>query len=159
MIAQAAPNIVTPAPAVPQAPVAPPRPVTQAAPTQVQATAPATAAVQAAPATAPAATGEATAAKPKRAVNGVYVQTPAVLREKLVQVAAAENKTPATYVRDLLAQMWGITLPPARTRQRYETPEQKKAAQTAKRIDRQNLIKQLLADYQKRMAAEAGAHA
>lgn len=150
MIAQAAPNIATPAPPRPATPPAAPAqatPATPAAPAAPQAEAPAASA-------APAATGEAKPAKAKRAVNGVYVQTPAVLRDRLVQVAQAENKTPATYVRDLLAQMWGITLPPARTRQRYETPEQKKAAQTAKRLERQTLIKKLLADYQARMAAE-----
>lgn len=94
--------------------------------------------------------------KQSRARNGVYVQTPAELRERLEQEAEKAGVSPATYVRNLLASQWGITLPEAPSRQVYASPDERKAAQTARRKERQELIKQLLEQHKAQLAAKNG---
>lgn len=104
--------------------------------------------------------GQEAQAKTTKPRNGVYVQTPAQLRERLEAEAAAVGKTPAVYVRDLLATQWGVELPPAPTRTVYSSPDEKKAAQKQKRQSRNELIKQLLAQHKAALEAQqAGASA
>ena len=83
----------------------------------------------------------------KRQVAGLYISTPEVLRNKIEEEAAKVNKTARVFVRDLLANMWGLTLPEPRTRSVYKTPEEREAAQLSKRKARADLIKQLLAEH------------
>lgn len=93
----------------------------------------------------------------KKARAGIYFQAPSELRERIDKEAAAVNKTPAVYVRDLLAAQWGITLPEAPTRKTYATPEEKAEAQRKARQDRQSLIKQLLAEHKAKMEQQKAA--
>jgi hypothetical protein len=99
----------------------------------------------AAPANAPA--GQTEGSDEKRQVAGLYISTPEVLRTKIEEEAAKVNKTARVFVRDLLANMWGLTLPEPRTRSSYASPEEREAAQLAKRKARADLIKQLLAEH------------
>lgn len=105
---------------------------------------------------APAPAPEAAAAAPdeKRQVAGLYISTPENLRAKIEEEAAKVNKTSRVFVRDLLANMWGLTLPEPRTRSVYKTDEEREAAQLAKRKARADLIKQLLAEHR---AKQSGA--
>jgi hypothetical protein len=93
--------------------------------------------------------------KPKSKPNGLYISTPEPLKSKIESEAAAAGKTPRAYVRDLLAQHWGLVLTPARTRTTYESPEAKKAAQKAKRTEKNALIKRLLEEHEKAQALAA----
>lgn len=102
---------------------------------------------------APAANG-----KPKSKPNGIYVSTPPVLKEKIEAEAAAVGKTPRAFVRDLLAEKWGLVLTPARTRTVYADPEEKKRVQKEKRNEKNALIKRLLEAHEKAQA-EAAAEA
>lgn len=97
------------------------------------------------PAEAPAAPAD--AQDEKRQVAGLYISTPEVLRAKIEEEAAKVNKTSRVFVRDLLANMWGLTLPEPRTRSVYKSDEEREAAQLAKRKARADLIKQLLAEH------------
>src|SRR4051794_21910944 len=82
---------------------------------------------------APAAAPDAPAPDEKRQVAGLYISTPDVLRAKIEEEAAKVNKTSRVFVRDLLAQMWGLTLPEPRTRSVYKSDEEREKAQLAKR--------------------------
>jgi hypothetical protein len=93
--------------------------------------------------------------KSKKAPNGLYISTPEPLKSKIESEAAAAGKTPRAFVRDMLAQHWGLVLTPARTRTTYATPEEKKAAQKAKRTEKNALIKRLLEEHEKAQAAAA----
>ena len=90
---------------------------------------------------------------------GRHVQTPDALREKLEAVAQADSKSPAQYIRDHFASMWGITLPPIQKRTKYASDEEKKAALTAKRKERQELIAMLLKQHREALAASGQAPA
>jgi hypothetical protein len=89
----------------------------------------------------------------KRQVAGLYISTPEVLRLKIEEEAGKVSKTPRVFVRDLLANMWGLTLPEPRTRSSYATPEEREKAQLAKRKARADLIKQLLAEHRSKQQA------
>lgn len=106
-----------------------------------------------APATPP--EGQAPATDEKRQVAGLYISTPEVLRVKIEEEAAKVNKTARVFVRDLLANMWGLTLPEPRTRSSYATPEEREAAQLSKRKARADLIKQLLAEHRAKQQSGA----
>lgn len=108
---------------------------------------------QAPTATAPSENGTAPAQDEKRQVAGLYISTPEVLRTKIEEEAGKVNKTPRVFVRDLLANMWGLTLPEPRTRSSYATPEEREAAQLSKRKARADLIKQLLAEHRAKQQA------
>lgn len=101
--------------------------------------------------TAPAADG----AAEKRQVAGLYISTPDVLRERIELEAGKVGKTSRVYVRDLLADMWGLKLPEPRTRSVYKSDEERKAATDAKRKARAELIKQLLAEHKAKQLAMA----
>lgn len=79
--------------------------------------------------------------------RGVYVSTPDEFRAKLEAEAEASGTTPALFVRDLLAGRYGVTLAVARTRQKYGSPEEAKAAQTARRHARADVIRAALEEY------------
>jgi len=96
---------------------------------------------------APPAEGQTNEGDEKRQVAGLYISTPEVLRLKIEEEAGKVSKTPRVFVRDLLANMWGLTLPEPRTRSSYATPEEREKAQLAKRKARADLIKQLLAEH------------
>jgi hypothetical protein len=89
----------------------------------------------------------------KRQVAGLYISTPEVLRLKIEEEASKVSKTPRVFVRDLLASMWGLTLPEPRTRSTYGSKEEREAAQLAKRKARADLIKQLLAEHRSKQQA------
>lgn len=89
----------------------------------------------------------------QKARAGIYFQAPSVLRERIDAEAQEAGKTPAVFVRDLLAQRYGVELPAAQTRTKYANADERKAAQTAARKSRQELIKQLLEAHK---AAQAG---
>lgn len=89
----------------------------------------------------------------KRQVAGLYISTPEVLRLKIEEEAGKVSKTPRVFVRDLLANMWGLTLPEPRTRSTYGSKEEREAAQLAKRKARADLIKQLLAEHRSKQQA------
>ncbi len=111
-----------------------------------------------APATEAAPAEGTTEAKPKRErkINGVYVSTPDQLRAALEAEATEKQTSVATLVRDMLAAHFNITLPDAPApRRKYASDEERKAAQTQARKDKQALVKKLLQEYQARMAAEA----
>jgi hypothetical protein len=114
--------------------------------------APAEAPVGAAPAGGAGAAPAAEAKAPKT-LAGVYVQTPPELRGKLEEVAAASGVTPQVWVRDHLAGMWGIVLPPVTKRVKYANEEEKKTALKERSKAKNELIKKLLAEYH---AAQAG---
>jgi hypothetical protein len=99
--------------------------------------------------------GAAPAAETKapKTLAGVYVQTPPELRGKLEEVAAASGVTPQVWVRDHLAQEFGVVLPPVTKRVKYASEEEKKTALRERSKAKNELIKKLLADYQ---AAQAG---
>lgn len=105
--------------------------------------------------TAPAPAPDAPATDEKRQVAGLYISTPDVLRTKIEEEAAKVNKTSRVFVRDLLAQMWGLTLPEPRTRSVYKSDEEREKAQLAKRKARADLIKQLLAEHRAKQSASA----
>lgn len=90
----------------------------------------------------------------KRQVAGLYISTPENLRAKIEEEAAKVSKTSRVFVRDLLANMWGLTLPEPRTRSTYGSVEEREAAQLAKRKARATLIKELLAQHR---AKQSGA--
>lgn len=106
----------------------------------------------AAPSTPPA-EGQTNATDEKRQVAGLYISTPEVLRLKIEEEAGKVNKTPRVFVRDLLAEKWGLTLPEPRTRSSYATKEEREAAQLSKRKARADLIKQLLAEHRAKQQA------
>lgn len=91
--------------------------------------------------------------------SGFYVPAPSVLRERLEAEATAAGKPVAAFVRDLLAAHWGLQLPEIRTRTKYSSPEEKAAATKAKQQERNELIKQLLAEHKAKMEAAASASA
>jgi hypothetical protein len=91
--------------------------------------------------------------KAPKTLAGVYVQTPPELRGRLEEVAAQAGVTPQVWVRDYLAGMWGIALPPVTKRVKYASEEEKKAALKERSKAKNELIKKLLAEYQ---AAQAG---
>lgn len=99
-------------------------------------------------------------AAPARVQPGMYISTPPVLKEKIEAEAAAAGKSARVYVRDLLAEKWGLVLPEPRTRTKYGSDEEKLAAQKQKSQARQELIKRLLAEHraaQQEAAAQANA--
>jgi hypothetical protein len=91
--------------------------------------------------------------KAPKTLAGVYVQTPPELRGKLEEVAAKAGVTPQVWVRDHLAQEFGVVLPPVTKRVKYASEEEKKTALRERSKAKNELIKKLLADYQ---AAQAG---
>ena len=103
--------------------------------------------------------GQNAPADEKRQVAGLYISTPDVLRTKIEEEAAKVNKTSRVFVRDLLANMWGLTLPEPRTRSVYKSDEEREAAQLAKCKARADLIKQLLAEHRAKQQASAPATA
>lgn len=115
----------------------------------------------AASAAASGAAGAAPAAETKapKTLAGVYVQTPPELRGKLEEVAAQAGVTPQVWVRDHLAGLWGVTLPPVTKRVKYASEDEKKAALKERSKAKNELIKKLLAEYQAAQAASPGAAA
>jgi hypothetical protein len=105
--------------------------------------------------------GGAAAAETKapKTLAGVYVQTPPELRGKLEEVAAKAGVTPQVWVRDHLAQEFGVVLPPVTKRVKYASEEEKKTALKERSKAKNELIKKLLADYQAAQAGAAGAAA
>ena len=79
--------------------------------------------------------------------NGVYIQTPADVRARLVEEAEAAGTTPALFVRKLLHERYGIAEVPGRTRAKYNSPEEAKAAQTARRHARASIVEDALKAY------------
>jgi hypothetical protein len=117
--------------------------------------------VGSAPGGAVTAAGGPLAAKTKapKTLAGVYVQTPPELRGKLEEVAAKAGVTPQVWVRDHLAGLWGIVLPPVTKRVKYASEEEKKTALKERSRAKTELIKKLLADYQAAQAGKEGAAA
>jgi hypothetical protein len=105
---------------------------------------------------APAEAAPAAETKAPKTLAGVYVQTPPELRGKLEEVAAKAGVTPQVWVRDHLAGLWGIVLPPVTKRVKYASEEEKKTALRERSKAKNELIKKLLAEYQ---AAQAGKEA
>lgn len=101
--------------------------------------------------------GAATPAKAKKERTGMYVPTPAVLRDRIATEAEAAGKSPRVYVRDLLAAQYGLTLPPAVTRTKYGSADEKKEALVARRKSRADLIKALLAEHRAKTETPATA--
>jgi hypothetical protein len=101
--------------------------------------------------------GTAAETKAPKTLAGVYVQTPPELRGKLEEVAAKAGVTPQVWVRDHLAQEFGIVLPPVTKRVKYATEEEKKTALKERSKAKNELIKKLLAEYQAAQAAGAAA--
>jgi hypothetical protein len=103
--------------------------------------------------------GAAPAAETKapKTLAGVYVQTPPELRGKLEEVAAKAGVTPQVWVRDHLAQEFGVVLPPVTKRVKYANEEEKKAALKERSKAKNELIKKLLAEYQAAQAASGNA--
>jgi hypothetical protein len=95
--------------------------------------------------------------KAPKTLAGVYVQTPPELRGKLEEVAAKYGVTPQVWVRDHLAQEFGVVLPPVTKRVKYASEEEKKTALKERSKAKNELIKKLLAEYQAAQAAGAGA--
>jgi hypothetical protein len=112
-----------------------------------------------APAAAPGAAGGVSAAETKapKTLAGVYVQTPPELRGRLEEVAAQAGVTPQVWVRDHLAGLWGVTLPPVTKRVKYASEEEKKTALKERSKAKNELIKKLLAEYQAAQAAAGAA--
>jgi hypothetical protein len=108
---------------------------------------------------APGAGGGAQAAETKapKTLAGVYVQTPPELRGKLEEVAAKAGVTPQVWVRDHLAQEFGVVLPPVTKRVKYASEEEKKTALKERSKAKNELIKKLLAEYQAAQAAAGAA--
>jgi hypothetical protein len=98
-------------------------------------------------------------AKAPKTLAGVYVQTPPELRGKLEEVAAQAGVTPQVWVRDHLAQEFGVVLPPVTKRVKYASEEEKKTALKERSKAKNELIKKLLADYQAAQAGKEGAGA
>jgi type III secretory pathway component EscV len=101
--------------------------------------------------------GTAAETKAPKTLAGVYVQTPPELRGKLEEVAAKAGVTPQVWVRDHLAQEFGIVLPPVTKRVKYASEEEKKTALKERSKAKNELIKKLLAEYQAAQAAGAAA--
>jgi hypothetical protein len=97
--------------------------------------------------------------KAPKTLAGVYVQTPPELRGRLEEVAAKAGVTPQVWVRDHLAGLWGIVLPPVTKRVKYASEEEKKTALKERSKAKNELIKKLLADYQAAQAGKEGAGA
>jgi hypothetical protein len=95
--------------------------------------------------------------KAPKTLAGVYVQTPPELRGKLEEVAAQAGVTPQVWVRDHLAGLWGVVLPPVTKRVKYASEEEKKTALKERSKAKNELIKMLLAEYQAAQAGVAGA--
>jgi type III secretory pathway component EscV len=109
---------------------------------------------------APAASGGGASAaetKAPKTLAGVYVQTPPELRGKLEEVAAQAGVTPQVWVRDHLAQEFGVVLPPVTKRVKYASEEEKKTALKERSKAKNELIKKLLAEYQAAQAAAGAA--
>jgi hypothetical protein len=109
---------------------------------------------------APAASGggaPAAETKAPKTLAGVYVQTPPELRGKLEEVAAQAGVTPQVWVRDHLAGLWGVVLPPVTKRVKYASEEEKKTALKERSKAKNELIKKLLAEYQAAQAAAGAA--
>jgi hypothetical protein len=101
--------------------------------------------------------GAAGETKAPKTLAGVYVQTPPELRGKLEEVAAKAGVTPQVWVRDHLAQEFGVVLPPVTKRVKYASEEEKKTALRERSKAKNELIKKLLADYQAAQAAAGAA--
>lgn len=101
-------------------------------------------------------TQEATADKPKRKINGVYVSTPEVLRAKLEEEAAKSETSVAGMVRKMLADRYGLELPAVESpiRRKYATKDEAKLAQVKARKSRQEVIKALMEAHKARMAGD-----
>jgi hypothetical protein len=97
--------------------------------------------------------------KAPKTLAGVYVQTPPELRGKLEEVAAQAGVTPQVWVRDHLAGLWGVVLPPVTKRVKYASEEEKKTALRERSKAKNELIKKLLAEYQAAQAGKEGAGA
>jgi hypothetical protein len=95
--------------------------------------------------------------KAPKTLAGVYVQTPPELRGRLEEVAAQAGVTPQVWVRDHLAGLWGVTLPPVTKRVKYASEEEKKVALKERSKAKNELIKKLLAEYQAAQAASGNA--
>jgi hypothetical protein len=95
--------------------------------------------------------------KAPKTLAGVYVQTPPELRGRLEEVAAQAGVTPQVWVRDHLAQEFGVVLPPVTKRVKYASEEEKKTALKERSKAKNELIKKLLADYQAAQAAAGAA--
>jgi hypothetical protein len=95
--------------------------------------------------------------KAPKTLAGVYVQTPPELRGRLEEVAAQAGVTPQVWVRDHLAGLWGVVLPPVTKRVKYASEEEKKTALKERSKAKNELIKKLLADYQAAQAAAGAA--
>lgn len=92
-----------------------------------------------------------------RVQPGLYISTPPVLKERIETEAAAAGVSARVFVRDLLAKMWGLTLPEARSRTKYASEEEKATAQKEKRVARADLIKQLLAEHRAKQSGSGDA--
>lgn len=96
--------------------------------------------------------GQAQAEKDPRYV--AVTMTPPLL--EALRKAAGTEQSLSGYIRTVLAQHLGITIEPATSaRQKYNTEEERKAAQAQQRKDRQALIAQLLKEHKAKLAAQA----
>lgn len=101
---------------------------------------------------APASTSNGAAEKDPRYV--AVTMTPPLL--EALRKAAGTEQSLSGYIRTVLAQHLGITIEAAPSaRQKYNTEEERKAAQVKQRKDRQALIAQLLAEHKAKLAAQA----
>ncbi len=96
-------------------------------------------------------------ARSKRTLAGIYISTPDVLRSALEGEAASSKTSVAALVRDKLAGLYNITLPPtaARTRTKYASPEEKAAARKQTNASRAQLMRRLMGVHRLKMAAQA----
>lgn len=127
---------------------------TKTAETEIEATAGEAPATDTSAAAAPAPKAKKKQSKNKER-TGMYVPTPPVLRDRIAEEATAAGKTPRAYVRDLLAEKWGLVLPPVVSRQKYANDEDKKAALVQRRKSRAEEVKAALAAYRAKQQADA----
>lgn len=84
------------------------------------------------------------------------------LKEAVTKAAAEAKKTPTIYIRDLLAEKFGIKIEATTTgggKKKYASKDERKAASKERRIAKAELVKKLLAKHEAEAAAEAAKQA
>jgi hypothetical protein len=94
---------------------------------------------------------------PVKVPTSISLPMPANLREKVQgEMPEGTKDTLGTFLAKKLASLYGVVLPPRRTRSRYATPQERIEAQKQKRLAKAELIKRLLAEHEAKLNAEAG---
>lgn len=106
--------------------------------------------------------GDDNESKASRAAKYINFPKDSPLWERLESEATAAGKTPRQLVFELLAGRYGVEVPATvatAPRKKYASDEERAAAQKAARKDRNELIKQLLAEHAAKQAQLAQASA